>query len=271
MKQTQAVWRQLHHTRNLSDRYIANALAPVNELIERFIYRLHHESDDMFRVSHGTNFDKINRIKDHEIIKQADKLPSYYRRSGNKLKAIDNLDNEYKKLITKGYPDISENGLGPLNKGFKTFHDLAATELPAGTKLARVIDPKSADNSTCWMRIEEFEKLTSRAEWREKYAVLTGWNGNGEYITYTVPEGKTLKVWEGKAASQEIDETVYYIPGGAVQIVVDPKHLERSHISGRKPTNWGYGEINYQDNGITYLGVPDLTKNIGNWFKIKEE
>ncbi|TEA26456.1 hypothetical protein O970_08725 [Candidatus Schmidhempelia bombi str. Bimp] len=267
MKQTQAVWRKLHHTRNLSDRYIANALTPVNELIERFIYRLHHESDDMFRVSYGTNFNKINRIKDKEIIKQADKLPSYYQLKGNTFKALKDLEHKHKKLIAQGYPDITGNSPKPLKDGFKTFHDLAATELPAGTKLARVIDPKSGDNSTCWMRIEEFEKLTSRAEWRKKYAVLTEWNGNGEYVTYIVPEGKTLKVWEGKAASQQIKDTDYYIPGGAVQIFLDPRQLERSYVSGRKSTNWGYGEINYQDNGITYLGVPELTKNIGYWYK----
>jgi len=247
---------------------ITKALAPIEELMERFISRLHHESDDLFRASVGTNFHKINRIPDKQIIEQAgDKLPSYYRMSGSNFEQITNLEKKHFYLIQDGYPDISNKIEGPLKEAFNTFNTLNAVELSAGTKLVRIVDPKSVDNSICWMRVEEFEKLKSRDQWREQFAVKTEWNSNGEYLTYTVPDGETLKAWEGIAASQEIKNTNYFIPGGGVQIVVDPNQLNRLYVSGRKPTNWNYGEVNYIDNGITYIGVPDLTKNIGSWYK----
>lgn len=137
----------------------------------------------------------------------------------------------------------------------------------------RIVDPKSADNSICWMRLEEFQKLKSRDQWREQFAVKTDWNSNGEYLTYTVPEGETLKVWEGVTATQNITKKEmdvnldYFIPGGGIQIVVDPSQLNRLYISSRTPTNWDYGEVEFFDKGSWFIGVPDLTKNIGNWYK----
>lgn len=53
--------------------------------------------------------------------------------------------------------------------------------------------------------------------------------------------------------------TNYVLEGGAIQLVVDPSHLEKLHISPRKKTGWGYGELG-TGNGL--VGVP-VQKN--NW------
>lgn len=81
------------------------------------------------------------------------------------------------------------------------------------------------------------------------------WNGNGEYVTYTVPLGAGLNVWEGVTASQAMKDTSYVLEGGARQIVVDPTHLQKEYISKRAPMKWGYGDL-----GRTFslVGVPIL-------------
>ena len=56
-----------------------------------------------------------------------------------------------------GYPDIAAEG-GPLKDAFKTFHDLETAHIPEGEVLYRVLDPRSADNSICWMRESEYKK-----------------------------------------------------------------------------------------------------------------
>lgn len=282
IKQCDEVWNILLDMKKLSNEQITKALAPIEELLERFISRLHHEADDIFRANVGANFHGINRLPDHVVIHSSAKVPSYYKISGTKYRAMDKLEEYHSKLITQGYPDIAAQS-GPLKEAFTTFNTLKAVDLPAGTVLVRVVDPKSVDNSICWMRLDEFQKLKSRDQWREQFAVKTDWNSNGEYLTYTVPEGETLKVWEGVAATQDITKKEirmvdgiekegdvnldYFIPGGGMQIVVDPSQLNRLYISSRTPTNWDYGEVEYLDKGSWFIGVPDLTKNIGNWYK----
>jgi hypothetical protein len=53
----------------------------------------------------------------------------------------------------------------------------------------------------------EFDKLKSKDDWRRRFAVWANWNSNGEFVTYTVPPGKGLHVWEGVTASQPMTRT----------------------------------------------------------------
>jgi hypothetical protein len=133
------------------------------------------------------------------------------------------------------------------------------TTIPPGTTLYRIVDPTSKDNSICWMTETEFRKLKSKDDWRRRFAVWANWNSNGEFVTYTVPPGPGLKVWEGVTASQQMKNTNYVLEGGAIQIVVDPSHLEKARIASRKKTNWGYDELG-TTNG--FVGVP---VQLNNW------
>jgi len=108
------------------------------------------------------------------------------------------------------------------------------------------------------MREEEFRQLKSKADWRRKFAVWANWNANGEYVTYTVPDGPGLNVWEGITASQKIQKTDYVLEGGAKQLVIDPSHLNKAYISKRQTTNWKYDELGTQNNMV---GVPVLKNN----------
>lgn len=154
-------------------------------------------------------------------------------------------------------PPTAEKGW-PSTKSFETFHSLKATTIPPGAKLYRIVDPTSKDNSICWMREEEFKQLKSKSEWREKFGVWAHWNANGEYVTYTVPDGPGLNVWEGITASQRLDTTDNIVNGGATQLVIDPSHLDKAYIGNRQITKWKYDELGTQNNMI---GVPVLKNN----------
>src|SRR5690606_27014076 len=47
--------------------------------------------------------------------------------------------------------DIGRKAAQPLKNAFNTFHSIEADTLAPGTVLYRVLDPKSIDNSICWM------------------------------------------------------------------------------------------------------------------------
>lgn len=151
---------------------------------------------------------------------------------------------------------------------YDTFHTIEPAEIPPGTVLYRVLDPGSSDNSICWMRKAEFDELKSKADWRRRFAVWANWNGNGEFVTYTVPKGRPLKVWEGITSSQKLSSDPAgkncYVAGGGKQIVLDPADLDKSHLSKRRPTGWGYSSFG---ENTKMVGVPTLTNN---WYEAKK-
>lgn len=148
----------------------------------------------------------------------------------------------------------------PLNQAYGSFHGNPRKLIyPPGTVLYRVVDPQSFDNAVFWMTKAEFDKLGSKAEWRRRFAVWGSWNGNGEYVTYTVPPGHGLRGWEGVVASQA-DETGagYVLQGGGRQIAVDPADLHIGFVGTRRTTNWGYSDFN---DSRSLVGVPTLKNN----------
>jgi hypothetical protein len=177
--------------------------------------------------------------------------------------------------VPAGHFDIGDDAKGPLWRAHKTFHDARPDVLLPGTVLYRVLDPKSYDNSICWMTKAEFDKLHNKSQWRDRFAVWRHWNHNGEVVTYTVPPGAGLKVWRGKAASQPLKDGAgsvvkandkgdgFWLQGGAEQIVVNPADLKRSQLGKREFTGWGYDEGNIE---VNLVGVPILQHN---WFGSK--
>lgn len=77
-------------------------------------------------------------------------------------------------------------------------------------------------------------------------------------MIYTVPPGKKLKVWEGRAGTQiNKTEERYSLEGRAIQIVLDPSQLKTEFTGNRMKTNWGYQDID-SDLISPYLGLPRL-------------
>jgi hypothetical protein len=170
--------------------------------------------------------------------------------------------------VPSGHFDLGER-LGNTAKPFRSFSGFAKPDvLLPGTRLVRVVDPGSWDNSPFWMLEDEFLKLRSKSEWRARFAVWGKWNGNGEYVVYEVPRGPGLQVWRGPVASQNLTDAAgrpivseagleYCLPGGAEQIVLRPQDLDAAHLSKRMKTGWAYADTE-SDDILRPVGVPAL-------------
>lgn len=272
--QTQAgqLLQAVKKVREQANSRLADVLAPVQNYLNRLAQRLDVEQ----RVTHRASTNVPNphgstRMQLDEEIAELRKAPPEWVKV---KKAGKYPARETAPTVPHGHFDISNDAHGPLRGAFKTFSEnLRHDTLPPGAVLYRVVDPKSADNSICWMSKAEFDKLRSKPEWRDRFAVWKHWNSNGEYLTYTVPPGPGMPVWRGTTASQPlkqkrglVEETVkadskgnaFWLEGGAEQIVVDPKRLDMKHASKREFTGWGYDDSDIE---VSLVGVPILERN----------
>ncbi|WP_218699355.1 hypothetical protein [Acinetobacter harbinensis] len=263
--------------RSLANQKLGTFLKPVQDFLEKLAVRIDKEGDKAFKAT--TNVRNIHNFKkvdpDVEVKRILNAKPDWVDiRLRPRYAALDESP-----IIPKGYPDISENSKSPALRGkFDTFHKLNHVDLPEGTVLYRVLDPRSNDNSICWMRESEYMKLKTKADWRRYFAVWASWNHNGEVVKYLVPKGG-LKVWEGEAASQVLidsqNKTIqanakkerFMLEGGGMQIVLDPADLNRSKVTKREATPWGYDSGLVGDGKTSMVGVPRLKQN---WYGDKK-
>ncbi|AVL20793.1 TPA: hypothetical protein SCR94_003269 [Enterobacter cloacae] len=263
--------RELTELKKMANVGLAKTLGPLNEALEQLANRLHVEGDNAYRAYVGENrhiLDEkgMNRASEELELLKKEKPDWVDKDVEGKYSALGELKASYQKDIKKGWPDISDDSdKGVLKSKYNTFDDsMHAVELPSGTRLYRIVDSSSTDNSICWMREEEFLKLKSKSDWRRNFAVWKSWNENGEYVVYTVPKGEPLKVWEGRAATQVKEEAKEYsLEGGAVQIVVDPAELKKEFTNPRMATGWGEQDVS-SDPLSPFTGLPSLTNK---WYE----
>ena len=253
--------RLLAETRKKADLKIAEILKPMQDILEQLARRLDIEADMAHRVH-------LNTVNPHAFNKldEAGEIAAIGKKKPNWVDVRPDLPHT---PLTAGRtpPDARwtstavdpKRGKHVLDNAHATFSTIRAIEIPPGTKLYRVVDPTSADNSICWMSETDFFKLKSKNDWRRNYAVWASWNSNGEFVTYVVPPGKPLCVWEGVTASQRLKGTDFVLEGGARQIVIDPAHMARSQISRRQSTNWDYDDLGVSNN---LVGVPVLKNKV---------
>jgi hypothetical protein len=122
-----------------------------------------------------------------------------------------------------GWPDLP-------GREAPNFKDAAAIELKEGDKIYRIIDSNSNPAGGYWAR----ELPAGKDAWRSDYAVLEGWNKNGQYVEHVVGRDG-LKVWEGAAAGQNIGNGTHF-SGGGVQIWMPPGTVKTPLPP--KPTGW---------------------------------
>ena len=247
---------------------LAEVLSPVQGWLDKLAKRLDHESNLRYRADVNVhNPHGEQRFALDAEIEELKKAPPAWVDVG---RAGKNPEMKKAPLVPDGHFDIGKNAEPPLKNAFETFHQAIPDVLPPGTVLYRIVDPRSYDNSICWMTKAEFDKLTSKSDWRRRFAVWMNWNANGEFITYTVPPGNDLPVWRGPTASQVLKDrngipikadargNLFVLEGGAEQIVVNPTDLKREHTSARQYTNWAAegGDID-----VRLVGVPELKSN----------
>lgn len=255
--------------RDKAHRKLGEVVRPLQDMLERIARRLEVEADMTYRAHTNALNPHVYRRPglEAEIAALKTDPPSWVKVRGTAPKRA----REECPAIPEGFPDISDaSPRRGLEQSFRTFHKLEPVTLPPGTVLYRVIDPNSADNRICWMRKDEFDLIKNKADWRDRFAVWAHWNGNGEFVTYSVPPGKPLKVWEGETASQVLRDRAnnpvkaddkgnyFWTAGGGRQIVLDPADLDTAHLGRRQPTNWGYSNFGEH---VNLVGIPTLTNN----------
>ena len=247
--------------RDQANRKLAEVLKPLQDWLDKLARRLEVEGDMNYRAV--TNSLNPSAYKQPT---QAAELAEFRKNKPAWVDEIEVAKNPPAQSAPSkpGWPDldpkVKPGEKNPLEEAYATFKEgtIEATTYPPGTVLYRVVDPRSGDNGAYWMTKAEFDKLKNKDDWRRRFAVWANWNGNGEFVTYTVPPGEGLRVWEGVAATQEIEKTAYKLEGGARQVVLDPKDLKMEHLGKRQPTNWGYSNFGET---VDLLGVPTLKNN----------
>ncbi|HJF27663.1 MAG TPA: hypothetical protein K8V79_05380 [Acinetobacter lwoffii] len=260
--------------RQVANQKLGEFLKPVQDFLEKLAARIDKEADHAYKAKTNIkNLTQFRRVSDDE------ELDAFRQRKPNwvhkKIKGeelpFEPASQDPKTANTPLHPSLGDTQLAlksgyshPLQGKYNTFAEdmIEAEVFKEGDVLVRVVAPGSLDNSICWMRKSEFDKLKSREEWRDKFAVWASWNSNGEYLEYTVPKGQKLYGWEGPAASQQRGE--FYLKGGGIQIVLDPKNLIPSGLSKRKLTGWGYGTDTIIGD-FSIVGVPALETRLGDY------
>lgn len=261
--------------RNTANKKLGEFIKPVQDFLERLAVRIDKESDEAFKAT--TNVKNIHNFKkvgqDAELKSVLNNKPSWVDITA-KMKYA---PLPFSPKIPEGFPNIGAKE-GALKNAYATFHDLKAIHISEGEVLYRVLDPKSGDNSICWMREVEFKKLKTKADWRRYFAVFAAWNHNGEFVKYRVPKGG-INVWEGPAASQTFKNSaskvekadqkgnIFVLEGGGKQIVLDPNDLIHANVSKRQATPWGYDSGLVGDVKTSMVGVPRLEQN---WYGDKK-
>jgi hypothetical protein len=248
--------------RKKADKMLGNVLKPLQDWLDRIARRLDVEGDNNYRA-----YVKATTTHTFTRPKAEAELAAFEKEKPEWVDKTEEVAHEsaQKAPVKSGWPDldprIKPGERHPLAKAYETFEEdtIRPVTIPPGETLYRVVDPGSGDNNICWMRKAEFDKLKSKDDWRKRFAVWASWNGNGEFVTYTVPPGKGLNVWEGVVGTQlhNLNEA-YKLEGGAIQIVLDPNNLKKEFMGKRQPTNWGYNSIGET---IDMTGVPVLTNN----------
>ncbi|MDR3409648.1 MAG: hypothetical protein P4L87_01675 [Formivibrio sp.] len=254
----------LDDVRKQANTMLSKALNPLTDALNRLARRLDIEGDKAFRAHADAmarhTYKGVDEATEATLIRKH--RPSWADvGKPAKYKKLKSLTKEHHAAIKTGWPGFDS---GPLKGKLDTFDkSMKAVEIPEGETLYRVLDPTSNDNSICWMREAEFKALKSKAEWRKRFAVWKNWNSNGEYVTYTVPPGKTLKVWEGRAATQISDaDKAISLEGGGIQIVLNPADMKKEYLGKRQATNWDYIDPDLpgdEDFFGAKVGLPKLT------------
>ena len=253
----------LANLRKLADSKMDAAIKPVKDMLEQLARRLDYEASLAHRArlnALNPHFNKVTFATEAALIKAKRPKWASIRKTLPNKPQMTPLKPKSKEWTAT---DITDPPKHPMLNAHRTFtKELRQITIAPGTKLYRIVDPNSGDNAICWMSEAEFLKLKSKDDWRKNFAVWSHWNANGEYVTYVVPPGKPLHVWEGVTASQKLGADVVLV-GGARQIVVDPAHMVKSAFGPRQKTNWGYDDLGVTNN---LVGVPVLTNN---WFVSK--
>lgn len=195
----------VRHIRLSANNYMARALAPVLDILDKVALRLDREAlEQMPGIVNVNNIHYRGALPEASAVTlmRKDPPPSWLS-VGNKA-AFPAL--QYSRLkplvdakVAKGWPPLTQQNV-------ESFATLVAGEIKGPARLYRILAPNSRAMSDCWVTEEVFHQLKAqadpRAAWRKHLAVWPDWNVNGQFVVYEVKAGETLKMWKGKASTQ---------------------------------------------------------------------
>jgi hypothetical protein len=227
-KKAQAAIDQVQSVRKLADKHLADALKPVQDILDYIVRRLEMESlVQRSGILDAKNIHFRGTLPEAQavsLMRKADPLPAWMSKGRpGKWAPLDP-----NKASTKAMVEAAvKRDWPPLTGGnIESFHKLSTDVIKGPAKLYRVGSPSSGAMGDCWVSEEVFQKIMKspdpKTAWRKYLAVWPDWNANGQFVTYELKKGEELKVWRGETSSQVKKEIDGNLEGGWEQIIFKP-------------------------------------------------
>ena len=228
--QAQRTLQMVQKIRQAADKPLADAVAPLQKVLDNFSMRLERESlqarkgvVDAHNVHFRGTLPEPHAVK---LMREAEPPPSWLSK-GTKENGEDAekflSTTDYIKRVSQGWPKLTDKNVESFIVG-----TISADEIKGPARLYRIISPTSAGMSDCWVSDAVFKRINEQGDprtwWRKFLAVWPHWNSNGQFVVYDIPAGESLKVWRGPASAQMLTGKSNkldgkFLEGGEEQIV----------------------------------------------------
>ena len=185
-----------------ANQYLAEALKPVQEIVDSAIMKLEREA-----LQQRKGIVDVRNVHFRGTLPEA-KAVSLMRNVRTRPVWLDNgtllqwpqakvasVRSVVDAKVKDGWPYLTDGNI-------QSFHKLASAEIKGPARLYRILSPNSRAMSDCWVSEKVFNDIQNspdpRAAWRKFLAVWPDWNANGQFVIYDIKPGESLKVWRGQ-------------------------------------------------------------------------
>lgn len=232
-RRAQATIDMVLSVRKQADQWIEKALAPVQNVLNRVIWRLDYES--ALQRSAIVNARNVHfrgvlpEARAITLMRTTKPRPSWLSDGRAVEWSEQNLRTgrvAVQRKMEDGWCDLSDQNI-------KSFHSMKAVSITGPAKLYRVTSPSNGAMGDCWIPEDVWIKIVNspdpKAAWRKYLAVWPDWNPDSQFVVMEVPAGQTVKAWRGPAASQvkpETSDLSAHLEGGWDQVIFKVKGSE---------------------------------------------
>lgn len=210
--------------RLLANSHLNKVVAPVQEILEAAARRLDRSALDQL-----PGIVNVNNIHFRGTLPEASAVtlmrdalpPPSWLSNGAPTRFPPLVYKTWKKIVDAkvldGWPALKPHNV-------ESFAKMTDDIITGPARLYRILAPNSRAMSDCWVTEAVFKRLQNSADprsaWRKHLAVWPNWNVNGQFVTYDIRAGESLKVWRGPASGQVLkDLPDRHLEGGWEQIV----------------------------------------------------
>lgn len=242
--------------------HLAEALKPVQDIVDTVILRLDRESlQRQNGIVDAKNINYRGALPEAAAVAlmrkrkpawlTANSIAVYPEVEPTSVRA--EVDRMASHTTPSGKPKARKDIFPPLtDENIRSFHTLKADTIKGPARIFRVLAPNSRGMSDCWVSEEVFKKLQSTSDpksaWRKYLAVWPDWNVDGQFVIYDIKAGESLNVWRGTASSQTKSTLPgFQLEGGYEQLVFkversDPRNDEMLYYKIKGGSNVKVGK-----------------------------